>query len=1093
MSTVYSLVCFGGRSGKTATMTIASPCVVTLANHGLRNGAGVQFSTTGTLPTGIVPGTNYYIYSTGTNTFNLYDTYANAIAGGSTGRVNTSGTQSGTHTIFGKYFKDLTSGQLARYGSVGSERIYDSLSTWVSGRSGAPSLDYEICELGEAFTDIVSTVVNVNVPAGAIKIESRVNGVRSTAYHNGGLSIGTNYAGYVLFSTNPAANILALTTTRTTVDGFTVRIDSTGYSPNGVAVQSLSSKAINMIAIGSGTANGGGFNISGTSTETVNCLAIKWATGFNIAANVSGLLISNCLATKNNTGFYAVNYNPTYGYYYNNISVGNVTTNWATGVYGFTAATKNAGLTTEAWINVTGSRITIATSDFVSWGTSTPASTDDFRPALSTSPQTDTGVQFYGAYTYDIKDSVRPNYNNGGSTAFDVGIYEYDNGFGLAPENLLTINNLLSGSTVYIYTTGTQTVLASTTNSSTSYSPTGLSGTVDYTIYKDGYIPIRVTGVTLTSGVNLSVDGTQTLDRAYQTSSGLTYGTTATINTSTKIFTVGTATTGQNWYSFWIEQFRSNSALRNIAFPLQANGPNSFTLKDGYEFDNSTSIAYITRDGIRYTNTSGTRTASWAAILTVGAPAGSTVRYQQSDGGTTVSNGTTGEMDKLIQIYGDLTHGNFDYTNYLILKIQKSGYDQAETNVINLYGTLEDQLYVVALSPIANGVATGNPSLTSAPTITDHGASPVTWNSKVFSITITDSATGNTGQNIMRWLRYYFETGGTFQGKDAFNWHDLVQTNSSSYKTVRGYIYGDTGATLKGVRVVQNDGVTPHSDFSIMTADDGTTYTPGVYQRVTITGLTANSRVQIYDNTSSTELYNAVVAGTSLIWTDTAVASASRSIRLRVAYCTASTANQFLDQTIGTCGITSTDNALSYLYTPVTNNVYVANMIDGTTITDCSISGTSLRVNINAGSTTWQHVYAFMTYWLYTSGGIRDQYLEMTATDQTNYTFMTAHGSFKIKNITSPAVPLLITGGNASPDSGAVTDILDTTGGTIFCIEKTVVPFTYSTGSGLSAAEHNKLFSIPQDVWDTPSSALTTSGSVGNLVKNNVPLIPASV
>ena len=47
MSTVYSLVCWGGKDGKTVTMTIASPCVVSLANHGLRDGAGVVFSTTG--------------------------------------------------------------------------------------------------------------------------------------------------------------------------------------------------------------------------------------------------------------------------------------------------------------------------------------------------------------------------------------------------------------------------------------------------------------------------------------------------------------------------------------------------------------------------------------------------------------------------------------------------------------------------------------------------------------------------------------------------------------------------------------------------------------------------------------------------------------------------------------------------------------------------------------------------------------------------------------------------------------------------------------------------------------------------------------
>lgn len=82
----------------TVTMTIASPAVVTAQNHGLANGRPITFSTTGALPTGVTAGVVYYVGNAAENTFNLYDTAANAIAGGSTGRVNTSGAQSGTHS-----------------------------------------------------------------------------------------------------------------------------------------------------------------------------------------------------------------------------------------------------------------------------------------------------------------------------------------------------------------------------------------------------------------------------------------------------------------------------------------------------------------------------------------------------------------------------------------------------------------------------------------------------------------------------------------------------------------------------------------------------------------------------------------------------------------------------------------------------------------------------------------------------------------------------------------------------------------------------------------------------------------------------------
>ena len=80
--------------GDTVTLTIASPCVVTLTAHRLVAGNIIRFSTTGALPTGITAGLDYYVISTGlaTNTFRF-----SATSEGSA--VNTSGTQSGTHTL----------------------------------------------------------------------------------------------------------------------------------------------------------------------------------------------------------------------------------------------------------------------------------------------------------------------------------------------------------------------------------------------------------------------------------------------------------------------------------------------------------------------------------------------------------------------------------------------------------------------------------------------------------------------------------------------------------------------------------------------------------------------------------------------------------------------------------------------------------------------------------------------------------------------------------------------------------------------------------------------------------------------------------
>lgn len=75
------------------TISIASPGVVTLNDHGLAAGRPIVFATTGALPTGLVAGTIYYVLAPLTNTFNVAATPGGAA-------INTSGSQSGVHTIF---------------------------------------------------------------------------------------------------------------------------------------------------------------------------------------------------------------------------------------------------------------------------------------------------------------------------------------------------------------------------------------------------------------------------------------------------------------------------------------------------------------------------------------------------------------------------------------------------------------------------------------------------------------------------------------------------------------------------------------------------------------------------------------------------------------------------------------------------------------------------------------------------------------------------------------------------------------------------------------------------------------------------------
>jgi hypothetical protein len=94
---------------QTFTVTIASPAVVTwLGTNDLPNGTPVKLTTTGALPTGLNTSTTYYVVDAGTDGANkcrLSTTYGGAA-------LNTSGTQSGVHTMLSPTVFEFNGGLL---------------------------------------------------------------------------------------------------------------------------------------------------------------------------------------------------------------------------------------------------------------------------------------------------------------------------------------------------------------------------------------------------------------------------------------------------------------------------------------------------------------------------------------------------------------------------------------------------------------------------------------------------------------------------------------------------------------------------------------------------------------------------------------------------------------------------------------------------------------------------------------------------------------------------------------------------------------------------------------------------------------------
>lgn len=221
-------------------------------------------------------------------------------------------------------------------------------------------------------------------------------------------------------------------------------------------------------------------------------------------------------------------------------------------------------------------------------------------------------------------------------------------------------------------------------------------------------------------------------------------------------------------------------------------------------------------------------------------------------------------------------------------------------------------------------------------------------------------------------------------------------------------------------------------------------------QEVIIDGPTAGSRIQIYDLTSNTELYN----GTPTFpytWTDPSVYAADRAIRLRVAYVNGTDADIFQQVNLGTA--TETDYRIRYTVTPEEDTVYVANAVDGSTVTDVVKNNATDRIEIDkaSGTITVADLYAYEMYYLFTSTGIAADPQVITAVDTANYF---VGSSYKFKNVTSgPQKELTITNGWLRDSStGLSITTVDTTGYTLFNAPDHVV--AYASGG---ATESNYL------------------------------------
>lgn len=241
-----------------ATVTIASPGVWTLTSHGFNNGDVIYVETTGALPTGLSADTAYYIVAATTNTFQVSSTLGGA-------GINTSGTQSGTHTVFYAPWAEATMSSTTFNipDMTGRIPVGQNAGTFknLGGTGGEESHPLVIAELAAHDHGGSTSAVSAGTPAGTVTVGA--SGILTTGTESADHTHSGTTSGHSVTHTHNNAE------TRSTVNGQSYGAGSFPYATN----------ILTSVTTGESTDHSHNFTSGGRSAAHTHDLASHTHTG----------------------------------------------------------------------------------------------------------------------------------------------------------------------------------------------------------------------------------------------------------------------------------------------------------------------------------------------------------------------------------------------------------------------------------------------------------------------------------------------------------------------------------------------------------------------------------------------------------------------------------------------------------------------------------------------------------------------------------------------------------------------------------------------------------------------------------------------
>jgi hypothetical protein len=224
-----------------------------------------------------------------------------------------------------------------------------------------------------------------------------------------------------------------------------------------------------------------------------------------------------------------------------------------------------------------------------------------------------------------------------------------------------------------------------------------------------------------------------------------------------------------------------------------------------------------------------------------------------------------------------------------------------------------------------------------------------------------------------------------------------------------------------------------------------------VLATASVTGIEPNSRLRVYNETTTTEMANEVVVGTSWSESYTEVVGYTTGdiIRVDVTFCDGTDAKlPFRARAV------ASSSGWSVLVEQEDDDVYIANAIDGSTVTEFTADYMNVQIDLDDldGNTTPQRGYAWYVFAITSENGIRNYFGAMTAEDALNYVIENDIVDITLDNVGASAVSITgaaLTRRDGSSPIAATSGSIHLWAGRVYAIETGV--------SGLTGEESDLL------------------------------------